>query len=128
MVCVTIKHWSQHGPSRKPAGQQAGPFKILEKKRGNAFLVDLTQPMKVHRVLTANKLRKAHSEPRAGQVTLEPEPMEIDGEHQWQVEKILDCRNIRGKLKYQADWVRFDKEDKKSRPASNFCCPTIGPG
>jgi hypothetical protein len=77
--------------------------------------------MKVHRVLNANKLPKAHSEPLPGQVIPEPEPMEIDGEHQWEVEKILDCRNIRGKLKYPADWVGFDKEDKKWWPASNFC-------
>lgn len=53
-------------PSRKLAEQAVGPFKI-PKKIGNAYEVELPSSMKIHPVLSPDKLRNAsNSSPLTG--------------------------------------------------------------
>ncbi len=118
MVYVKTKDWNMHRPSRKLSEQNAGPFEILE-KRGNAFVLQLPDSIKVHPVFNAEKLRKAAMDPLEGQENEEPPPIEVDGEHEWEVEKILGVRIVRGRLRYRAQWVGFD-EDLEEYGAGNF--------
>ncbi|ODH13340.1 hypothetical protein ACO22_07348, partial [Paracoccidioides brasiliensis] len=48
-----------------------------------------------------------------------PDPIEIDGENEWEVEHILASRINRGKLQYQVHWKGFD-EDSSWYPAHDF--------
>jgi hypothetical protein len=55
----------------------------------------------------------------------EPGPIEIDGEPEWEVEKILACRIYRQKLQYQVSWVGY-VADECWYPARNFKnCPHL---
>jgi hypothetical protein len=45
-----------------------------------------------------------------GQVDPEEEPIEVDGNPEWQVDEILDSRIHRGRLQYKAAWVGFDPD------------------
>ena len=100
MVWVATKHWKMLRPSRKLSEQNAGPFRIKE-RRGNAFVLDLPDSIKVHPVFNADKLRKAASDPLPEQQNEEPPPVEVDGEHEWEVEKILGVRLVNKGLKYR---------------------------
>lgn len=117
-VWVSTKHWKTNRPSKKLAEQMAGPFKILARK-GNAFEVDLPASIKVHPVFNADKLRKASNDPLEGQINDEPPPIVVEGEHEWEVEKILSVRLVHGQLKYKVKWLGFD-EDLDEYLASNF--------
>ena len=117
-VWVTTKHWNLHRPSRKLAEQNAGPFRILE-RYGNAFKLDLPDSIKVHPVFNADKLRKEPNDPLEGQVNKAPPPIEVDGEQEWEVDRILGVRLVHGKLKYRVKWLGFD-DDLDEYPASNF--------
>lgn len=66
LVYITTKHMKMDRPSRKLAEQAVGPFKI-PKKIGNAYEVELPSSMKIHPVLSPDKLRNAsNSSPLTG--------------------------------------------------------------
>jgi len=52
-----------------------------------------------------------------------PEPLEIAGEQEWEVEELLAVRLKRGKFFYRVKWEGAD-EDPEEYPAGNFkYCP-----
>ena len=57
--------------------------------------------MQIHLVIHARYLRKAADDPLPGQVVEPPEPLEIAGEQEWEVEELLAVRLKRGKLFYR---------------------------
>jgi hypothetical protein len=91
-VFVTTKNWDTGRPSRKLSHQAAGPFKIVEKV-GHSFKLRLPPGMNVHPMFSPDKLRLAsHSEPLTGQI-IDPSPsVVVDGEQEWEIDKILDSR------------------------------------
>jgi len=117
-VWITTRNWKTDRPSRKLDHQMAGPYTILEKV-GNAFRVQLPDSIKVHPVFAANKLRKAASDPLPGQKNNPPPPIEVSGEQEWEVEKILNSRLSRNTLQYQVSWVGYDP-DPTWYPAWDF--------
>ena len=105
-------------PSRKLSNQNAGPFKIIE-KIGNSFKLELPPQMKIHPVISPDKLRLAANDPLPGQAPPEPDPMRIDGEDEWEVQEIIDSKLHRGKLRYRAKWIGYD-DDPTWYPHTDF--------
>ncbi|KGQ00850.1 hypothetical protein PAAG_12477 [Paracoccidioides lutzii Pb01] len=98
--------------------QNAGPFRILEKV-GNAYKLDLPITMKIHSIFSPDKLRKDSRDPLPGQTIRPPDPIEIDGENEWEIDRILASRISRSKLQYRVRWKGFD-EDSSWYPARDF--------
>lgn len=117
-VWVTTKHWKTNQPSRKLGPQMAGPFKVKE-VRGNTVKVDLPASIKVHPNLNVSKVRRADMNPLPGQANPEPDPIEVDGEHEWEIEEVLAVRKIRKSLWYRVSWRGWDV-DLNEYPASDL--------
>jgi hypothetical protein len=118
-VMITTKNWNIRRPTRKLAEQNAGPFRIIEKV-GNAFKVELPDSIKVHPIFSPDKLRLARkTEPLPGQIEDPQGPIEVDGQQEWEVEKVIAVGLIRGKLFYRVEWTGHDT-DLNWYPAQNF--------
>lgn len=117
-VMVTKGKWQTNRPSDKLDNPMAGPFKIV-KRKGHSYLLDLPAGWKIHPVFTADRLRKAPSDPLPGQELSQEPPIEVDGELEWQVVRIVASRLNRGTLEYRAQWLGWD-EDPIWYPARNF--------
>jgi len=70
-------------------------------------------------VLNSSRLVKAPDNPVPGQLPQTPDPVEIDGEQEYLVSKLLSSRLRYKKLQYQADWLGHDP-DPTWYPASYF--------
>jgi hypothetical protein len=115
---VTKGKWQTNRPSGKLDYPVAGPFPIVAKK-GHSYKLKLPDTWKLHPVFTPDRLRKAPNNPLPGQ-ELQPEPpIEVDGELEWQVEKILASRLYEGELQYRAQWIGWG-EDPNWYPAGNI--------
>jgi hypothetical protein len=118
LVWVKNKTWITDRPSRKIANQRDGPYEILEKV-GNSYRIKFPQSIKVHPIIPPNRLRKAAQDPLPGQTVEPPDPIQVEGENEWEVEKVLAVRQRHGKLQYRIQWLGFD-EDPDWYLASNI--------
>jgi transposase InsO family protein len=118
-VLITTRNWNLGQPSKKLGPQAAGPYKIL-RKVGQAFELELPETIKVHPLFAPEKLRRASStEPLQGQIKDLEDPIEIDGQEEWEIEEIVAVRLRRQRLEYRARWVG-QEEDLTWYPARNF--------
>ena len=121
-VYVSKKGWLTERSSVKLDSQNAGPYKILEKV-GHSYRLDLPDHVKVHDVLHADRLRKAPMDPLPGQEEEPEPPVEVEGEQEWEVVRLLASRIYRRKLQYRAQWKGYD-EDPVFYDAESFKnCP-----
>ena len=116
---ITTKDWNIGQPSRKLGEQAAGPYPIVEKV-GHAYCVQLPIGIKVYPVFAPEKLYCAAStNPLLGQIEDPQPPIEVNGQEEQEVDKVLAIKLSQQKLYYCICWIRHD-EDLIWYPASNF--------
>ena len=85
-----------------------GPYRVKKIVSSNAIELELPSTVKIHLVVNVSRVRKY-----VGQVEgqkKEPLPVIIEGEEEWEVERILNKRRIRGKDKFLVRWKGFTAE------------------
>ena len=65
----------------------------------NAIELELPSTVKIHPVVNVSKVCKYRNQVK-GQRKEIPQPVVIKGEEEWEVEKILNKRRVRGKEKF----------------------------
>ena len=74
----------------------------------------------IYPIFSLEKLRRAATtEPLPGQLEEPAEPIEVNGQDEWVVEKVLDARVRWKKLYYRIKWLGHDI-DMEWYPAGNF--------
>ncbi|PGG95676.1 hypothetical protein AJ79_09923, partial [Helicocarpus griseus UAMH5409] len=68
--------------------QNESSFEIIEKIE-HSYKLHLLKCMKIHSIFSSDKLCKAHNKPLLEQVTEAIESVVIEGENEWEVERIL---------------------------------------
>ena len=76
-----------------------GPYKIKEIISLNTVKLELPSTVRIHPVVNVSRIRK-YVEQVEGQKKKQPAPVIIKGEEEWEVERILNKRRVRGKDKY----------------------------
>ncbi|CCE34834.1 uncharacterized protein CPUR_08773 [Claviceps purpurea 20.1] len=113
-VYVHKKGFTTEAPTTRLDSQWAGPWRIKE-ERGFSYVLETPDWYKGSPLFHADRLRKAADDPLPQQHT-EPEPPdEIDGEPEWEVERILASRIVgRGnnqRLQYQVTWTGLEPDE-----------------
>ena len=86
-------------PSKKLMEKYVGPYAIEEVVSSNAVKLQLPSLMRIHPVVNVSRIVK-YKEQVKGQKVEEGKPVEIEGVEEWEVEKILNKKKIRGVVKY----------------------------
>ena len=96
-------------PSKKLTERYMGPYAIEEVVSSNAVKLRLPSSMRIHLVVNVSQIVR-YKEQVKGQKVEEGKPVEIEGVEEWEVEKILNKRKIRGVVKYLVRWKGFTAE------------------
>jgi len=86
-----------------------GPYKIKKIVSSNAVELELPSTVKIHLVVNVSRVRQYVGQVE-GQRKEQPAPVIIEGEEEWEVERILNKRRVRGKNKYLVHWKGFTAE------------------
>ena len=114
MVMLQAKDVKIHQPSPKLGPRQLGPFKILERIGDLNFKLELPGWLKLHPVFHVNRLSPYRDNGLAKPPP--PDPVIVDGEEEYEVEKILQHR-IRGKTtQYLVRWKGYGPGDDSWLP------------
>ena len=98
-----------------------GPFKIIEKLSLVTFRLRMPPRYWVlHPVFYASKLTQYSKSTICGQKATPLPPILIQGQEEWEVEKILDLRQRHGKNKYLVRWKEYTQGDDTWEPKENL--------
>ena len=89
--------------ARKLVDQYVGPYTIEEVVSTNAVKLWLPTSMRIHPVVNVSQIIQ-YKEQVEGQKREEGKPIEVEGVKEWEIEKILNKRKIRGVDKYLVQW------------------------
>ena len=107
-------------PSRKLTEWRSGPFKILEKIGTHAYKLDLPLQWKtVHPVFHVTKLKPYHEDPNHPNFPTPP-PDIVEGEPEWEVEKILDTKFTYNRLQFLVKWKGWPDSKNSWEPEKHL--------
>ena len=86
-----------------------GPYAIEEVVLSNAVKLKLPSLMRIYPVINVSWIVR-YKEQVKGQKKEEGKPVEVEGVEEWEVEKILNKKKIRGVEKYLIWWKGFTAE------------------
>jgi len=102
--------WQMKGKrSEKLTECFVGPYKIKGIISSNAIELDLPKSIKIHPVVNVSRVRLYTSQVK-GQKKVPPKLVIIEGEEEFEVEKIINKRIVRGKEKFLVQWKGYTAE------------------
>ena len=106
-------------PARKLVDQYIGPYTIEEVISTNVVKLQLLTSMRIHLVVNISQIVQ-YKEQVGGQKKKEGKLIEVEGVEEWEVEKILNKRKIRGIKKYLVRWKGFTAEHNTWEKRNNL--------
>jgi len=97
-------------PSKKLMERYVGLYAIEEVVSLNAVILKLPSSMRIHPVVNVSQIVR-YKEQVKGQKKEEGKLVEVKGVEEWEVEKILNKKKIRGVVKYLIWWKGFMAEE-----------------
>jgi len=85
------------------------PYKVKSIVSTNTIELKLPSTVKIHLVVNVSRVQRYTSQVE-GQKKEMPQPMVIEGEEEWKVEKIMNKRRVRGRDKYLVWWKECTAE------------------
>jgi len=96
-------------PVRKLTERYVGPYAIEEVVSTNTVKLRLPSSMRIHLVVNVSWIVR-YKEQIEGQKKEEGKPVEVEGIKEWEIEKILNKKKVRGVEKYLVQWKGFTAE------------------
>lgn len=96
---IIKKLWRTDKLSDKLDYPVAGPFRILE-MMSHSYKLELPFFYYISSVLHADRLRKTDNNPLSGQVLTPSPAVKVNGDLEWEVERILS-------LRISGDWLEY---------------------
>jgi len=85
-----------------------GPFTVVRRVSPYVYELELPTSIRIHRVPRVSLLDRVRNDSIDGQRVIPPPQVEVDGEEEYPVSSVEDCRMYRNQLQYQIQWTRYD--------------------
>jgi len=92
--------------SKKLTERFVSPYKVKGIVSSNAIELELPNSIKIHPVVNVSRVQLYKSQVK-GQKKILPKPVIIKGEEEFEIEKILNKRTVRGKEKFLVRWKGY---------------------
>jgi len=103
--------WQMKGRrSEKLTEYFIGPYKVKGIVSSNAIELELPKTIKIHPVVNVSRVRLYQPQVKS-QKKIPPKPVIIEGEEEFEVEKILNKRVVWGKEKFLVRWKGYTVEE-----------------
>ena len=89
LVMLNAKNIWTKRPTKKLSQKLYGPFKVMEKRGNRAFKLEISPWWKIHPIFHVSHLEPYRHSNRPGREQPPREPEEIDGDLEWEVERIV---------------------------------------
>lgn len=120
-VWLNAKNILTKRPMKKLDYKKWGPFKILQKISSHAYKLDLPKTMRgIHNVFHIDLLTEHPKEYFPERKPAPQPPIEVEGVNEYVVEKILDSKRVRGRMKYLVRWETYGPEEDTWEPITNL--------
>ena len=96
--------------SEKLTERFVGPYKVKGIVSSNAIELELPKSIKIHPVVNVSRVR-LYKPQVEGQKKTPPKPVIIEGEEEFEVEKILNKQVVRRKEKFLVRWKGYTAEE-----------------
>jgi hypothetical protein len=118
LVWLQAKDIKIYQKSPKLGPCQLGPFKVVECIGDLDFKLELPHYLKLHPVFHVNRL--APYQDNGLDKSPPPDPVTVEGEEEYEVDKIMDSRIFRRQLQYRVKWKGYKEGSDSWEPAVNL--------
>lgn len=106
--------------SRKLAHKRISPFSITQIISPNAVCLHLPKTLKIHDVINVSRLSPFIPPVLGQEPPPPPPPVIVEGQKEYEVEKVLNSRLRYGHLQYLVKWKGYTIEHNMWEPESNL--------
>ncbi len=96
-------------PTRKFAPKRLGPYRIIEKISPQAYKLELPITMNIHPVFHVSLLTMHRPNTIPGRDFPEPPPAIVEGEEEYEIEKVIDSRWWHNHLQYLVRYLGYSQ-------------------
>ena len=100
-VWLATKHLPLKAGTRKLAAIWAGPFQVIDPIGPVAYRLQIPADWNVHNVFHVSQLKSV-----VGNIEFE-QPVQVDSDQEFEIEKIVDSRVSRGRQQYLVKWKGY---------------------
>src|SRR6202021_1665667 len=115
-ICVDSQNVTTTAPSKKLADKQLGPFVVKKKISDLNYELDLPDKYAIHPVFHETFLSPYQETTIPGRVNPPPPPIEVEGEEEYVVDRIIDARLWRGPKQYLVQWEGYSPSENTWEP------------
>jgi transposase InsO family protein len=122
LVLLSTKNLKLRLPTRKMAPRFEGPFRVLAAIGAQAYRLALPKEYsRIHNVFHVSLLEPWHDRDDDGMAAERmPIALEVDGEEEYEVEKILSARGRKGAQQYLVKWKGYPENYDQWEPEENL--------
>ena len=121
LVWLSTRNITLEGP-RKLQPRFIGPFPINKVLTPVTVRLQLPPEYAIHPVFHVSLVKPYHPNTRKDSP---PPPILVGDHHEYEVQRILDAKRIRGRLFYLVDWKGYDPSERSWEPASYVHAPHL---
>lgn len=119
-VLLSAKNLRIKQPSRKLSSRYIGPLKVLDAVGTQAYRLALPSSYRVHNVFHVSLLEPYHPRDAKAADAIMPLPELVEGEEEYEVERILEHRNKKGQRYFFVKWANWPEEYNQWVPKTDM--------